>query len=129
MKLSITTQRKRRLIGITPLIDIVFILLFFFMLASNLETWQVIDLRLGGTASTQTPADDSVHVAVRPGPEILWRGQWLGIDAWVSALHGADPQTTLVLIPEQGTPVQDLVSAIEACRHTGFSRVTFGVGE
>jgi len=39
---------KRRLISLTPLIDVVFILLVFFMLASSFMEWRLIDLQLGG---------------------------------------------------------------------------------
>lgn len=39
---------KRRLISLTPLIDVVFILLVFFMLASSFMEWRLVDLQLGG---------------------------------------------------------------------------------
>jgi biopolymer transport protein ExbD len=34
----------RRLISLTPLIDVVFILLVFFMLASSLIKWQAVEM-------------------------------------------------------------------------------------
>ena len=37
-------SRRRALIGLTPLIDVVFILLVFFMLASSFLDWRAIDL-------------------------------------------------------------------------------------
>ncbi|MFP4132454.1 MAG: ExbD/TolR family protein [Thiohalospira sp.] len=39
---------RRRLISLTPLIDVVFILLVFFMLASSFMEWRLIDLEVGG---------------------------------------------------------------------------------
>lgn len=40
-------QSKRTLVSLTPLIDVVFILLIFFMLASNFIEWQFIELGIG----------------------------------------------------------------------------------
>ena len=40
-------QRKHSLISLTPLIDVVFILLIFFMLASSFAEWQFIELSVG----------------------------------------------------------------------------------
>ena len=40
-------QPKRSLVSLTPLIDVVFILLIFFMLASNFVDWQFIEFSIG----------------------------------------------------------------------------------
>ena len=44
MTLAAAAQKKRPLISLTPLIDVVFILLVFFMLASSFLDWRSIDL-------------------------------------------------------------------------------------
>ena len=41
------SQRKHSLVSLTPLIDVVFILLIFFMLASSFAEWQFIELGVG----------------------------------------------------------------------------------
>ena len=40
-------QSRRSLVSLTPLIDVVFILLIFFMLASNFVDWQFIEFSIG----------------------------------------------------------------------------------
>jgi len=40
-------QPQRSLVSLTPLIDVVFILLIFFMLASNFIEWQFIEFNIG----------------------------------------------------------------------------------
>ncbi|MGK0476314.1 MAG: biopolymer transport protein ExbD, partial [Oleispira sp.] len=39
--------KQRNLISLTPLIDVVFILLVFFMLTSSFVEWKFIDLGIG----------------------------------------------------------------------------------
>ncbi|MEM6423000.1 MAG: biopolymer transporter ExbD, partial [Pseudomonadota bacterium] len=42
--MSLSRPRRKAQIGVTPLIDVVFILLVFFMLASRFEDWRSVDL-------------------------------------------------------------------------------------
>ncbi|MFP4162241.1 MAG: ExbD/TolR family protein [Ectothiorhodospira sp.] len=55
-------RRRRRRISLTPLIDVVFNLLLFFMLASSLSTWHGIDL---ATGSERAEADEAPAAEVR----------------------------------------------------------------
>lgn len=52
-----TAHPRRRLISLTPLIDVVFILLVFFMLASNFNDWR----RLTLATPTPSTAGDSAE--------------------------------------------------------------------
>ncbi|SFD74585.1 biopolymer transport protein ExbD [Thiohalospira halophila DSM 15071] len=54
---------RRRLISLTPLIDVVFILLVFFMLASTFMEWRLIDLQIGGEGGGEVdPSAARVHL-------------------------------------------------------------------
>ena len=44
MRLTRSRRRHGLAIGLTPLIDVVFILLLFFMLASSLADWRVLEV-------------------------------------------------------------------------------------
>ena len=54
MKLLITHKQKRQLISLTPLIDVVFILLLFFMLSTSFISAGSISLELGTSTSKVT---------------------------------------------------------------------------
>ena len=57
MKLGDDKPPTGVMITLTPLIDVVFILLIFFMLASSFIDWRALDLRLaGGSDTTQSAA-------------------------------------------------------------------------
>jgi len=48
MQLDLPRRPRRNPIGLTPLIDVVFILLLFFMLASSLTRLHALPVRVGG---------------------------------------------------------------------------------
>jgi biopolymer transport protein ExbD len=65
------TPRRRTLISLTPLIDVVFILLVFFMLASNFSQLRAIGVTIpaeaGGPAAGEQPSHPPTRVG-RRGP-------------------------------------------------------------
>ena len=54
-----------RLITLTPLIDVVFILLVFFMLASSYLDWRSIDLTVSSGAGAATSAQRAILINLR----------------------------------------------------------------
>lgn len=58
--------RRRPLISLTPLIDVVFILLVFFMLASSFLDWRAIDLTPPARAGSGALMEGAMLVDVRP---------------------------------------------------------------
>lgn len=55
---------RRQLISLTPLIDVVFILLIFFMLASSFLNWHHVDLKLAGGGTTSEEPQDLLAVSI-----------------------------------------------------------------
>ena len=58
--------RRRRLIRLTPLVDIIFILLIFFMLASRLETPGGVPIGLAERADSDATEPVALRVVVAP---------------------------------------------------------------
>ena len=52
-------------IGLTPLIDVVFILLLFFMLTSTFSQRKTLDLAVPATAADLTPVDEPVILELK----------------------------------------------------------------
>ncbi|MGM0560239.1 MAG: ExbD/TolR family protein [Pseudomonadota bacterium] len=61
LRSKVESRSAVRLVRLTPLIDIVFILLVFFMLASSFMDWRVISL---GTPSTRSAPSSGVEGAL-----------------------------------------------------------------
>ena len=62
--MSLSRPRRAARIGLTPLIDVVFILLVFFMLASSFLEWRALEIRIPTFGSASSDADEPLRVRV-----------------------------------------------------------------
>lgn len=129
MKINGPPARRRNLVSITPLVDVVFILLFFFMLASSFDRWQGIDLTLVAAQAPAAVRPESLVLPVRSGAEVQWRGAWLDEATLVARLAETDPALVLILKPAQGAAIQDLIRVLESIRAQGRNRVSLAVAK
>lgn len=58
-------ERRRATIGLTPLIDVVFILLIFFMLASSFLDWRSIEVSAGTTGAARPGLTGALLIDIR----------------------------------------------------------------
>ncbi|MDX5381664.1 MAG: biopolymer transporter ExbD [Rhodobacterales bacterium] len=122
MIFTIDSPRPRRKPSLTPMIDVVFLLLVFFMLASRFGQEAQMPLVLGGTGEAYSGPPRLI--------DVLPEGQRLnGVDrnmddllAALTALT-ASPADTVVLRARDGAELQRLVSVITALREAGFAAV------
>lgn len=64
MPLNLEQPRRKQLISLTPLIDVVFILLLFFMLTSTFVAWRTVDTPLSAPSETSVASEDPVPPVV-----------------------------------------------------------------
>jgi biopolymer transport protein ExbD len=117
---------RRRLIGLTPLIDVVFILLVFFMLASSLVKWQAFEMEAPASAAAGTPVIGSWLVRVRPDGLDL-NAETLAADALaarVAARIDEDPAQRILVQPSPGVSLQRLVDVLDLLRNVGATHLT-----
>lgn len=122
--------RRRAVIGLTPLIDVVFILLVFFMLASSFLDWRVIDLATGSSS----PAED------RPPPAVVQIGadgnlhyqeRALDADALARRLQErlrAGEISAVILQPRAGVSLGTAVGALDALAGAGIENLALRRG-
>lgn len=119
---SFGEDRPRRRLGLTPMIDVVFLLLVFFMLASRFGTDQQMPLHSaqGGAAYAGPPR----LVTVTPGG-VLLNGAPVALTALPGALRGlmTRPDQTVVLRPRAGADMQRLVTVVQALRDAGLTHL------
>jgi len=106
---------RRRLISLTPLIDVVFILLVFFMLASSFLDWRSIDLDAPGPAAAAPPLEGALLVEIRRDGLRL-SGERLSLDALaarVARRMQAKPDQRIAVKPSPGVPLQAAVDVLD----------------
>lgn len=115
----------RRPIPLTPLVDIVFLLLMFFMLSSTFTRFG--ELQAGAPAGSATPDQAGTFpgaiVTVEGGGQATVNGRRVGLDQLVAALNDlvAKGVSRAAVRAGGGASVQDLVSALDVIR---TSRIT-----
>ena len=127
MEIEAPPPRRRALISLTPLIDVVFILLVFFMLASSFLDWRLLPLHAAsGTApAAAEQAPLRVHVAADGGIRLQDRAvEPGGLARALGARLAEAPGRAVVVQPEGDLPLQRLVAVLDQVRAAGASQVT-----
>lgn len=119
MRIAMDTPRRRRL-NLTPMIDVVLLLLVFFMMVSRFGGTQGITLALGQGAGAWSGPPRLVEVAA---DAITLNGIAVTDLAASLAPLMASPDDTIVLRARLGAPVQAVVAALTALRAAGLTRI------
>lgn len=121
IRFATPARPPRRRPSLTPMIDVVFLLLVFFMLAAQFGREAVVPLALGGGGSAEYSGPPRL---VEIAPEtVTLNGMVLDEAALAGALEGLSerPDDTIVLRAASGTRLQRLVDVAEALRAAGFT--------
>ena len=121
--------RRRHHISLTPLIDVVFILLVFFMLASSLMDWRGIDI---ATGSAPADADNppSATVIVRADDTLQFEGGSFGAPADIAETLkrqlAAGEISSVVVQPADGVTLGRTISVFDALAGSGIDALALG---
>jgi len=121
---SFGPDRPRRRPSLTPMIDVVFLLLVFFMLASRFGTETVFDLAIGGGGAGAAWQGPPRLVDVGADGAVRLNGISVERDALAGALAPlmTSPGDPVVLRARDGA-MQDLVAVMETLRAEGITRL------
>jgi biopolymer transport protein ExbD len=116
-------RRSSQVLNLTPLIDIVFLLLVFFMLTAHFIEDEAIDIQLPVAESSQPSSkDDTVEVSLLPDGKLLVDGRAATMDNLEETLRGAlhAPNKRYVRLKgDQAAAFGAGVKVIDAARSAG----------
>lgn len=125
------TARKR--LSMTPLVDVIFLLLMFFMLSSTFSKYAFLELgRTAETTENPAPVDTTqattraVFLTITAGGMVQVNGNAIELDqlvAKLNVLHESGARAVIV-VPRRGANVQQLVSVIERARSARIKTVS-----
>ena len=126
-------MRRRRTsrveIGIAPLIDLVFILLIFFLVGASFQREPGIEIERPRAVSGEPENDPPVMVGISPTGTVHMDGRRLPVaaieDEVRAALRGVETRAVMVLA-DTSVPTGLLVRVMDACRQGGADRVLVG---
>jgi len=112
-----------RLIALTPLIDMVFILLIFFMLASSFIEWRALGLSHADPESGDRPA----ILVVGPEGSLSLDGRTIAAESLEAELRGR-AKAGIVVVPYPDLPLSRLVPVLDAAAAAGARRIALSSG-
>lgn len=120
-------EHARRVLRVplTPLIDVVFILLLFFMLSSSFARQQQIEFK-ASAAGTPLQQDEARRLLLHPRArvEVGDRLVEIGSAAYENLLAGWQREPRPITVAAlQGVPVHELVALLDGLRAAGLANV------
>ena len=113
-------------LDIAPLIDIVFLLLVFFMLTSTFMTPEAIELELPESSSANASEVTPIVVALNPAGAVSLNGEVVELSSLRNALETLikeDSDAAITLKSDAHTEVQQLLEVMDEIRAAGGSNI------
>lgn len=117
-------------INLTPLIDVVFLLLIFFMVSTSFKKETKVSLELpeanGESMDSQT---ESIEISVSKSGEVFVNGNGL-VNREVETIKEAikqsstDNQTPVIISADADAPYQAVITVMDAAGQAGFKNLT-----
>ena len=131
-----SSRREELELNITPLIDIVFLLLIFFMVSTTFQRESELQIQLPEAAqepTSETP--DRLEIVISADGQYAIGGRELGdneLSTLIEALGraaGDNRDRALVVRADKRTPHQAVVRAMDAARKLGLNRLSIATAE
>lgn len=125
-------KREKVDLNITPLIDVVFLLLIFFMVSTTFERESEINITLPESSEEVTEAKpDSINIGIDSDSRIYINDKAL-LNSQVSTIKegiydalGALEDATVIISADAKTNHQTVIKVMDAARQLGLIRITF----
>lgn len=111
-------RTRRALLPLTSLVDVVFILLFFFMLASRPQDWRSLALQLAPAPGGTTVRAEAWRLELQAGGALQLDGRILTLEDALRRI-ATDTARPVLLQAGAGATLQDCVTALERLRLAG----------
>lgn len=130
--LSLCQPAPRRRLALTPLIDVVFLLLMFFMLTSSFDKFATIDLSIGGKAAvgSSTAKISNIIVRVHENGRLDINGLSVGAKGFAAAVltqiktQSLDLDKVRILLqPRKKSQSQAIVDVVHALQQIKITNI------
>ena len=124
-------RRKRRnvvLLNVTPLIDVVFILLVFFMLTTNFARFRLIGVDAPEETEVVKDPAAAIVILVKADGSLEYDGNPAERDEIIeniSRLVAVDPGRSFLVRPQNDVTMQDAIDVFQMSRDAGAYAVSF----
>ncbi len=114
-------------INMAPLIDMVFLLLIFFMVTTSFVKESGIDVQRSTAATAEVKAHASIMIGVSTGGDVWMEGKKVDVRSVRGLVERAlaeDPDSGVVIVADKGSETGDVVKVMDQCRLAGAQNVS-----
>jgi biopolymer transport protein ExbD len=123
LDLSPPASRRPDIEPVLPLINVVFLLLIFFMVAGRMAPSLPADITPPASAVAEAGAEEVVEIVVDSHGQVSWRGERVALADLPDRLDGIRKDRPVTLLTDGEIPVVLLRPALEALRQAGITDV------
>ncbi|MGE3165163.1 MAG: ExbD/TolR family protein [Planctomycetota bacterium] len=133
---SVQTRRRTGLgaaaVDVAPLIDMVFILLVFFIATSTFVKETGIAVERPHAATSGALPDTSLRISLTASGDLFTGGRRVEpreLESEIRSFVASEPRATMVLIADRATPSGRLVEIMDLARGAGASDIAIATSE
>jgi len=120
-------------ISLTPIIDVVFILLIFFMLATNFQSFNKTEIKISNETASISQSDKKIFlIEFNKDSEFKLNGTTASLDSIksdiISSKNNGD-DLVVITKPLKGADVQLILSVLANLKSSNIENVTLGVSK
>ena len=117
-------------INVTPLVDVVLVLLIIFMITAPAIYQSAIKVQLPKARSGQESGKSPVNFTITKEGELSWDKQkltWEELGKRLAALGASAAEETAIISADQATPHGTVIKLMDSLRQAGMSRFALSV--
>ena len=123
---TLAVEEEENEINLTPMLDVVFIMLIFFIVTATFIKEAGIQVDRPDATTAESQDDAAILIAISPNDEI-----WIdrkerdprGIRSVIERLHAENPKGSIVIQADEGSTHETLVIVMEAAKAAGVTNV------
>ena len=120
-------EEEENEINLTPMLDVVFIMLIFFIVTASFIKEAGIDVNRPDAPTADSQDDAAILIAISPADEIWIDRQERdprAIRGIIERLHAENPKGSIVIQADEGSTHETLVIVMEAAKSAGVTNVS-----
>ena len=126
MKLRRQIPKTQDGVDVSPLIDMVFILLIFFMVSTTFIKDMQIDLNRPGAASSKPSSSKSIRIFIDNSEKIYVDGQqirpWV-LQSKIREMSKGSKSQSILVVTDKKVSADKLVDVVDQCRLAGIKDI------
>ena len=121
-------SKKKIKVNIIPLIDIIFLMLVFFMLATNFEKNKQIDLSIAGNMKSENQSNLILKIIIKNDGSFLINNKQIEkekVETKVIEIWNTKKYKEIFILNEKSSIIQDLVFLIDILKNNNIEKIYF----